>query len=101
MLYLEGRTPVAVPTIFNLCIPRADVLAGTSSDSDFAADLARVVRGLGDSSEYSDPIRFFANTIRPAVSKTSWPMSVPVLRARETPWPPFSGSIPASGAERP
>jgi len=55
-------TPVPVPTIFDLCTPRADVLAGNSSDSDFAADLARVVRGSGGPSEYSDPVRFFANT---------------------------------------
>ncbi|MBV9250768.1 MAG: ATP-binding protein, partial [Acetobacteraceae bacterium] len=43
-------------------MPRADVLAGTSSDSDFAADLARVVRGQGCPAEYSDPAKFFANT---------------------------------------
>lgn len=53
---------MAVPPIFDLCTPRADVLAGTSSDSDFAADLAHVVRGSGGPAEYSDPIRFFANT---------------------------------------
>src|SRR5690606_2133772 len=37
-------------------------LAGTSSDSDFAADLSHVVRGSGGPVEYSDPVRFFANT---------------------------------------
>ncbi len=49
-------------TIFELCEPRADVQAGTSSDSDFAADLSHVVRGAGGPAEYADPARFFANT---------------------------------------
>ena len=53
---------MSVPTIFDLCIPRADVLAGTASDSDFAADLSHVIRGIGGPVEYSDPVRFFANT---------------------------------------
>ncbi len=51
-----------VPTIFDLCEPRADVRAGTSSDADFAADLARVLRGHDAPEEYADPVRFFANT---------------------------------------
>lgn len=38
------------------------MLAGALSDSDFAADLAYVVRNQGGSDEYSDPARFFANT---------------------------------------
>jgi hypothetical protein len=53
---------MSVPTIFDLCHPRPDVLAGTSSDSDFAADLSHVVRGTGGPVEYSEPQRFFANT---------------------------------------
>ncbi len=53
---------MSVPTIFDLCVPRPDVLAGTSSDSDFAADLSHVIRGAGGPAEYSDPTRFFANT---------------------------------------
>ena len=53
---------MSVPTIFDLCTPRPDVLAGTASDSDFAADLSHVIRGSGGPAEYSDPIRFFANT---------------------------------------
>lgn len=36
---------MSVPAIFDLCKPRLDVLAGTASDSDFAADLSHVVRG--------------------------------------------------------
>jgi predicted AAA+ superfamily ATPase len=53
---------MAVTTIFDLCSPRPDVLAGTASDSDFAADLSHVIRGSGGPAEYSDPQRFFANT---------------------------------------
>jgi len=49
-------------SIFELCEPRADVQAGMSSDSDFAADLSHVVRGTGGPAEYADPARFFANT---------------------------------------
>ncbi len=51
-----------VPTIFDLCTPRADVLDGTASDSDFAADLAHVLRAQGSPAQYSDPEKFFANT---------------------------------------
>ncbi len=52
----------AVPTIFDLCEPRADVCAGTASDSDFAADLARVLRGHDAPPEYAVASQFFANT---------------------------------------
>src|SRR5205823_840445 len=58
----ERETGMSVPTIFDLCEPRADVRAGTSSESDFAADLSHVIRGKGGPIEYSDPARFFANT---------------------------------------
>ena len=51
----------AIPTIFDLCQPRADVLAGKVADADFAADLASVIVGKA-SPEYLDPARFFANT---------------------------------------
>ena len=51
---------MTVPTIFETCQPRPDVLAGIT-DADFAADLAQVVTGAG-SEEYRDPVRFFANT---------------------------------------
>jgi hypothetical protein len=50
------------PTIFDLCELRADVRAGTSNESDFAADLSHVIRGTGGPVEYRDPARFFANT---------------------------------------
>ena len=52
---------MTIPTIFETCRPRADVLRGAITESDFAADLAQVVTGeAGD--EYRDPARFFANT---------------------------------------
>ena len=49
------------PSIFDLCQPRPDVLAGRVADADFAADLASVI-GRAASPEYSEPARFFANT---------------------------------------
>ncbi len=52
---------MTVPTIFETCRPRADVLAGAVKEADFAADLAQVVVGKG-SADYRDPTRFFANT---------------------------------------
>ena len=48
-------------TIFETCRPRADVLAGSIAEADFAADLAQVLTGNG-SADYVDPGRFFANT---------------------------------------
>ena len=52
---------MTIPTIFETCQPRADVLAGSITEADFAADLASVVTGRA-SREYLDPARFFANT---------------------------------------
>ena len=49
------------PTIFQSCRPRADILAGTVTEADFAADLAQVIVGRG-TDDYADPARFFANT---------------------------------------
>ncbi len=49
------------PTIFDTCRPRPDVLRGAIAEADFAADLAQVMDGKG-SGDYSDPVRFFANT---------------------------------------
>ena len=46
--------------IFDVCKPRADVLAG-AVESDFAADLAPVVKGNA-TDEYADPAQFFART---------------------------------------
>ena len=53
--------PMTVPTIFETSRPREDVLRGAFADADFAADLAQVVVGRGDS-HYLDPAAFFAQT---------------------------------------
>ena len=52
---------MTVPTIFDTCRPRADVLTGAMTEADFAADLAQVILGEGHA-EYLDPARFFAHT---------------------------------------
>ena len=61
--YSEVEPPVIAmaATIFQICRPRTDVLAGAVAEADFAADLAQVVSGRA-SAEYADPARFFANT---------------------------------------
>ena len=60
-----------VKTIFEICKPREDVLKGTSSESDFAADLSRVICAYksgayesenGTPPEYSDSRLFFETT---------------------------------------
>src|SRR3990170_8605931 len=48
-------------TIFNLCEPRADVLSNALAESDFAADLAQVIRKRGPE-DYWKADLFFANT---------------------------------------
>ena len=50
-----------LPTVFDRCEPREDVLKGTIADADFAADLAKVIRGIA-SDDYQKPDRFFSNT---------------------------------------
>jgi hypothetical protein len=52
---------MSLPTVFDLCAPREDVLRGTIAEADFAADLAKVIRGNA-SEDYQKPDRFFANT---------------------------------------
>ena len=52
---------MTVPTIFETCRPRADVLEGAITEADFAADLAQVIIGTGNPA-YLDPARFFADT---------------------------------------
>ena len=52
---------MTIPTIFETCRPRADILAGSVADADFAADLAQVVAGRAGE-EYGVPARFFART---------------------------------------
>jgi predicted AAA+ superfamily ATPase len=52
---------MSLPTLFDLCIPRDDVRNGNIQESDFAADLAQVLRGDGPE-DYRIPSKFFANT---------------------------------------
>lgn len=52
---------MTLSSIFDSCIPRPDVIDGSFSESDFAADLAAVLRGEAPD-EYCDPVRFFAQT---------------------------------------
>lgn len=52
---------MSLPTVFETCVPREDVLKGAISEADFAADLAMVIRGNA-SDDYQKPDRFFANT---------------------------------------
>ncbi len=47
--------------LFTICKPRADVMQGSLKESDFAADLAQVLRGEAPD-EYKKPELFFANT---------------------------------------
>ena len=39
---------MTIPTIFETCRPRADVLEGSVAEADFAADLAQVIIGEGN-----------------------------------------------------
>ena len=48
-------------TIFDLCTPRKDVIEGSLTESDFAADLAQVIRNSGPA-EYREARKFFSNT---------------------------------------
>ena len=48
-------------TIFDLCQPRRDVAEGRVRDEDFAADLAKVVRGDAPD-EYQNAAVFFRHT---------------------------------------
>src|SRR5947207_14261721 len=61
-----------LPTVFETCEPREDVLSGTIAEADFAADLAKVIRGTA-SDDYQIPARFFANTYPTAGLKNLLP----------------------------
>lgn len=52
---------MTLPNMFDVCTPREDVLKGAIAESDFAADLAQVLKGDAPD-EYTDPVKFFANT---------------------------------------
>ena len=53
---------MTVPTIFDTCRPRADVLTGAMTEADFAADLAQVILGEGHA-EYLDPARVHSRLV--------------------------------------
>jgi hypothetical protein len=57
---------MSLPTIFEICEPRADVIRGTIQESDFAADLKQVITGEARTRRYSLP-----TPTRPRGSKTS------------------------------
>ena len=46
---------MTIPTIFDICRPRPDVLDGAVADADFAADLAQVLTGKA-SAGYREPL---------------------------------------------
>jgi hypothetical protein len=50
-----------LPTVFDQCRPRSEILAGGLPDSIFAADLWDVIAGKAHS-DYQDPKRFFSGT---------------------------------------
>lgn len=52
---------MSVPKIYDLCVPRPDVINGAMSEGDFAARLGPVVNRTGHV-DYVDPARFFTNT---------------------------------------
>ena len=49
-------------TVFDLCVPREDVLKGAITEADFAADLSQVIRGKDGPAQYLLPEQFFTNT---------------------------------------
>ena len=51
----------SLPSSFDRCTPRREVLAGELPDAIFAADLWEVVGGSAHP-DYQDPVRFFAGT---------------------------------------
>jgi hypothetical protein len=55
----NGGLIALIPTVFDCCRPREDVLS--ASLSDYAAELRSVIAESG-ANEYSDPVRFFTNT---------------------------------------
>lgn len=52
---------MTVPSIFDRCTPRSDILNGTMSEADFAARLGPVLSRQGPA-DYVDAQRFFQNT---------------------------------------
>src|SRR5437868_9968186 len=59
----SGGGSMTLPSVFDQCKPRTEVLAGQLPDSIFAADLWEVVLKKPETHpDYLDPARFFAGT---------------------------------------
>lgn len=86
MLQAADVTPIQkdhamslLPGLFDICTPREDILQGTLTEADYAADLAQVLKGTAPR-EYQDPAVFFfhdpshAGPVQPAVERmpASW-----------------------------
>jgi hypothetical protein len=56
---LEEQFDMNLPTVLETCVPREDVLSGTIADANFAADLAKVIRGTA-----SDDVNSFSSSSR-------------------------------------
>lgn len=52
---------MTLPSVFDLCTPRDDVVKGAVAESDYAANLANVLSGRA-SADYTNPAIFFTNT---------------------------------------
>ena len=52
---------MTLPSVFDLCTPRDDVVKGAIAESDYAANLANVLSGRA-SADYTNPAIFFTNT---------------------------------------
>lgn len=68
MLQAADVTPIQkdhamslLPGLFDICTPREDILQGTLTEADYAADLAQVLKGTAPR-EYQDPAVFFSTT---------------------------------------
>lgn len=57
----KGLTMSSLPELFDICTPREDILQGTLTEADYAADLAQVLKGTAPK-EYQDPAVFFSTT---------------------------------------
>ena len=92
---------MALPTIFDLCQPRQDVLEGRIRDEDFAADLSQVLNGTAPPM-YLDPAQFFANTHPTRGLKDLMQAVVqPAQSLRHRSSAASCGSTPATAAARP
>ena len=60
-----------IPTIFDLCRPREDILKGALAEAGFAADLAQVLTGTAPA-DYSNPRPFLCQHV-----SHTWPQEPP------------------------